>query len=132
MSTVWKTIDNELHRRRMTWAALGKIIGASDQVMHNWKARGDIPRKRFESIAPVFGWTLDRLVGMSPVMPQADEPIVQEREFTKRASNLAELFDELKDPDVRRKVYSTMISFLQMAKASQQQPPSPRRVNSRE
>lgn len=131
MTTVWKTVDNELHRRRMTWAALGKIIGASDQVMHNWKARGDIPRKRCEAIAPVFGWTLDRLVGMSTVTPQAEEHIAQEREFTKRASDLAELFDELKDPDVRRKVYTTMMGFLQMAKASEQVP-SPKPGTARE
>lgn len=61
MAAVWDRVDAELARRGMSWAELGRGIGASDQAMHNWKQRG-VPASRHKAIADAFGWTVDRLI----------------------------------------------------------------------
>jgi hypothetical protein len=61
MAAVWDRIDSELTRRSMSWAELGRVIGATDQVMHNWKGRG-VPAARHKAIADALGWTVDRLL----------------------------------------------------------------------
>lgn len=65
---VWHRIDSELHRRRGahvvpgTWAALGRMIEASNQTLGNWKARG-VPPKQYQAIAAALGWGVDQLLG---------------------------------------------------------------------
>lgn len=61
MRSVWDRIDAELTRRGQLWAALGRKIGASDQTMYHWKARG-VPPSRYKAIADALGPTLDDLL----------------------------------------------------------------------
>lgn len=66
---VWVVVDEELSRRKLrhlapsSWAALGRVIHATDQQMHNWKVRG-IPARHHLAIAMAFGWTVDQLLGI--------------------------------------------------------------------
>jgi hypothetical protein len=124
MSTTYSRIGKALKAQHMTWADLGRTIGVTDQVINNWSRR-EVPAKHHAAIARVLGWSIEHLLGEGepPTAPQgmsAPEP-----SFTKRANDLATMFDELKDPAVRRQAYATVQAVLQMAKAGQQVPSPP-------
>jgi hypothetical protein len=129
MASVWTTVDRELHRRRLTWLDLKKALSLSDQVLYNWKQRKAVPRARQPDVAAFLGWSVDQLLGLAPEPPRlppvpvpAPEPV-----YTKRANDIARMFDDLKDDKVRQTAYSTVMNILQMAKAGQRlpEPPAP-------
>lgn len=68
MDVVWHQVDKELGRRERTWAWLARQLGETDQTVNNWKRRG-VPARQHAAIAQVFGWSVDRLLGI------ADAPI---------------------------------------------------------
>jgi hypothetical protein len=80
---VWHRIDRELSNRKAahllpgTWAALGRILEVSAQVLTNWKARG-VPPKEHQAIADALGWTVDQLLGVGelPVKTPITEPMI--------------------------------------------------------
>lgn len=69
--TVWHRIDRELSRRKgvhlapSSWAALGRAIHVSSQVLTNWKARR-VPPEMHSAVAQALGWTVDQLLGSQP------------------------------------------------------------------
>lgn len=124
MPNVWVTIDNELHRMRSSWAKLARAIEVSDQTIWNWKKRQTVALKKHPDIAAFLGWSIDQLLGLAPEPPRlrpiaapAPEPV-----YTKRANDIAQMFDELKDDAVRKRAYATVVNILQMAKAGQRMP----------
>lgn len=62
MDEIWDRVDQELSRRRLTWAWLARAIGATDQRVHNWKVRG-IPRAEHWHVAQALGWSVETLMG---------------------------------------------------------------------
>lgn len=66
--TTWEVIEAALANRRpprkVQW--LADQIGASAQVMTNWKKRG-VPPARHRDIAQALGLTLDQLAGLAPL-----------------------------------------------------------------
>ena len=67
---IWARVDAELTRRRQrhqqpaSWSALGTLIEASDQRMHNWRLRG-IPARQHLAVAMALGWSVDQLHGLA-------------------------------------------------------------------
>jgi hypothetical protein len=68
MPKVWEVIEAALGRkkppRKVQW--LGDKIGASAQVLTNWKKRG-VPAARYRDIADALGLTVDQLEGHAPL-----------------------------------------------------------------
>lgn len=124
MASVWKIIDRELHRKRLKWADLAKALEVSDQVVNNWSRRG-VPTARYADIATFLGFSVEELMGVAPE-PKRPAPAAvaasPEPVYTKRANDIAKMFDELKDPDVRRQAYGAIQLTLQMAIKSQRLP----------
>lgn len=66
--TVWHRVDRELARRKGlhlspgTWAALGRAINVTAQVLTNWKSRR-VPPEMHAAIAQALSWTVDQLLG---------------------------------------------------------------------
>ena len=119
MGAVWKIVDSELSRRRMPWAELGRAIGTTDQTMNNWSRRS-IPASRYADIARAFGWTVEQVIGVAPAPAVAAAVSADpEATYSKRAHDIAGLFDQLKDPAVRQSAYAGVMILLQMAKAGQ-------------
>lgn len=122
---VWARVDRELHRRRLTWAKLGRAIGASAATMTHWGKRG-VPPVRYIDVAGFLGWSVEQLCGLAPEPRKQPSPAVApEPVYTKRANDIARMFDELKDPDVRQSAYAAVQLILQMAKAGQRIPEPP-------
>jgi len=123
MPDVWKIIDKELWSRRLSWAKLGRAIDVSDQVLSNW-ARRKVPASRYADIAGFLGWTVEQVMGLAPEPTPSPTPDpasvnVLAPVYTKRAHDIAKMFDDLKDSDVRRAAYAGVKAILQMAKAGQ-------------
>lgn len=108
MTTVWAHIEEELHKRRMNAAWLGRKLGASRQVISGWKIRG-VPASRYEDIATLFGWTIDRLINgffdesPTPANDPVDDPFI---DFSPVAMDVARLFDEIDSELNRAKAYA--------------------------
>jgi len=66
--TPWEVIEEALARRKPPqkpqW--LADRLGASAQVMTNWKKRG-VPPARYRAIAEVLGLTVDQVEGVAPL-----------------------------------------------------------------
>jgi len=125
MSNVWKIVDRELRRRKSSWAEMGRAIGASDQTMNNWSRR-KVPADRYADIAGFLGWTVEQVMGVAPEPAKTQAPAdATEPVYTKRANDIAKMFDELKDPKVRQAAYAGVQAILQMAKAGQRLPEPP-------
>lgn len=123
MSTVWTRITKGLKAQSLTRADLGRAIDVSDQTLYNWSKRG-VPASHYAAIARVLRCSIEQLIGEDEL--PAQEPVADVGpDYSKRASDIAATFDELKDPEVRRKAYSTVMALLQMAKAGQQAPADP-------
>ena len=120
MPSVWVTVDRELRRMHSSWSKLAREIEVSDQVIWNWKQREVIPANRHAAVAAFLGWSVEQLLGLAPE-PQRrpPPPVTPEPVYTKRANDIARMFDELKDNTVRQTMYSTISNILQMAKAGQ-------------
>jgi len=128
MASVWTIVDRELHRRRLKWAELGRHLGLKEETLHqtllNWKQRR-IPPDRYVGIAAFLGWSVERLTGHAPEPAAPAPPPVPEPVYTRRANDIARMFDELRDPAVRQRAYALVTAQLQMAKAGQRLPDSP-------
>lgn len=127
MPDVWGIIDAELHTRRISWATLGRAIGVSDQVLSNWKRR-KVPASHYADIAGFLAWTVEQVMGLAPepIKPPAAVPVlVSAPIYTKRAHDVAKMFDALTDPAVRQAAYAGVQAILQMAKAGQRLPDDP-------
>ena len=124
MPDVWGIIDAELHARRISWATLGRAIGVSDQVLSNWKRR-KVPASHYAAIAGFLSWTVEQVMGLAPepikLLAPAPAPVAAPV-YTKRAHDVAKMFDALTDPAVRQAAYAGVQAILQMAKAGQQIP----------
>lgn len=116
--TVWKNIDEELHRRRLTTAWLYKKLELSRQVVSGWKTRG-VPTARYEQIATLFGWTIDRLVTGEDDTPPTPLTAVKSpptasnvappvTSYSPMALDLARQLDAIKDLEKKRKAYALM------------------------
>jgi hypothetical protein len=126
MGDVWKIVSRELRRKHQSWAELGRAIGVTDQTIHNWKARNKVPPSRHLDIAGFLGWTVEQVTGHAPEPTKTTPAPAPEPVYTKRANDIARMFDELKDPEVRQKAYAGVQAILQMAKAGQHLPePTP-------
>ncbi len=121
MST-WKTVDDELHRRRLKWAGLAEALGTNSQVVQNWKLRGKIPADRYLAVAAYLGWTVERLLGYAPEPAAPPVPAAEVKTkpvYSKRGNDIATEFEKLTDPKVRQTAYAAVMSILQMAQAGQ-------------
>ena len=115
MNTVWTTIDQELTRRDMTWAKLGREIGATDQAMNNWSRR-KVPAHWHSKIARTFGWTIEQLIGVVEPSPMHSTLSAPEPSYTKRAHDIARMFDDLEDSAMRQRAYVAIQAIFQLAK----------------
>lgn len=118
VNTVLKIINEELHTRRQKRAALARAIGASDQVVRNWWARGSVPPARYFEIASFFGLSVEQLLGVEP-RPKEPTPPEPEAKYSKRANDLALMFDHLTDTALRQRLYAEIQLMLQMAISGQ-------------
>ena len=66
MDAVWTRIDEELSRRHSTWAWLARELGATDQVVNNWRRRG-VPSSRYADVAHAFGWAIETLLSQGRI-----------------------------------------------------------------
>ena len=111
MTTVWAHIEDELHRRRLNSVWLARKLDASRQVISGWKVRG-VPAGRYQEIADVFGWTIDRLVNGLPddtLQPEpANEP---ELGLSPIALDVARLFDSIPDELHRARAYAFVMQL---------------------
>lgn len=108
MTTVWAHIEEELHRRRLNAAWLGRKLVASRQVISGWKVRG-VPTGRYEEIAALLGWTVDRLINGLPdaetatAATPANDPTLA---YSPVAMDVARMFDEIPDELNRARAYA--------------------------
>lgn len=58
---IQEALDHKKPRRNLQW--LADQIGASIQVVVNWKTRG-VPAKRYRDVASALGITIDQLEGV--------------------------------------------------------------------
>ena len=58
--TPWERLDAELARKRSSWTALAKSLGATKQTVGHWKSRG-IPAKNMRAAADFVGRSLEWL-----------------------------------------------------------------------
>lgn len=113
MTTVWAHIEDELHRRRLNSAWLSRKLEASRQVVSGWKVRG-VPTSRYEEIAELFGWTLDRLVNGAPEdvaaapLAPANDPAIG---YSPIAMDVARMFDEIPDELNRARAYAYVMQL---------------------
>ena len=113
MITVWANIEDELHRRRLNAAWLCRKLPASRQVVSGWKTRG-VPPGRYEAIAELFGWSVDRLIYGPPdaeaetAAVPANDPAVS---YSPVARDVARMFDEIPDELHRAKAYAYVMQL---------------------
>lgn len=126
MTSVWAHIEDELHKRRLNPSWLGRKLGASRQVVSGWKVRG-VPAGRYEEIAELLGWTIDRLVNGaaddSPPAP-ANDPAVS---YSPIAMDVARLFDEIPSELHRAKAYAYV---MQLSRGHAQESAQPKQIDS--
>ena len=118
---VWKNIEDELHRRRLNAAWLGKKLGASRQVISGWKTRG-VPTARYEEIAELLGWSLDRLVNPVESLPPTPQAAAHSSGYSPMALDIARRLDDIADDRQRSRAYAL---FLQIATLSAAPAPMP-------
>lgn len=121
---IWKNIEDELHRRRLNAAWLGRKLDASRQVVSGWKTRG-VPTARYEEIAELLGWTLDRLVSpqgadAAPAAPA--QQAAQPGDYSPMALDIARRLDGIADDQQRSRAYAL---FLQIVTLSNAPAPTP-------
>lgn len=126
---VWKHIEDELHRRRLNAAWLGRKLGASRQVISGWKTRG-VPTARYEQIAELFGWSIDRLVmGVSdtpaPPPPAAAAPVAMDALYSPMALDVARMMDKIPDIESKRRAYALIVQITAMDSAPSPIVPAP-------
>jgi hypothetical protein len=111
--TPWEVIEEALARRKPPqkpqW--LADRLGASAQVMTNWKKRG-VPAARYRAIAEVLGLTVDQVEGVAP-LPWRNEsgwpfPDIEQARFQK--------LTELQKGEIQARVRD-MISEFEQASA---------------
>lgn len=136
---VWRHIEEELHRRRLNAAWLGRKLPASRQVVSGWKKRG-VPTARYEQIAALLGWTVDRLItGVADTEPQeapaapvapAVLPVAQPavRVYSPMALDLARMLDDIADDQQKRRAYALILQLLAMNSAPAPTAPAPQPV----
>ena len=119
---VWKHIENELHRRRKNAAWLAEKIDSSRQVISGWKRRG-VPTARYEQIAALFGWSVDRLitgvddVQTSAVVANVHSPTSPESLasiYSPMALDVARMIDAIPDEQQKRRAYALILQLLAM------------------
>lgn len=111
MTTVWAHIEDELHRRRLNSVWLARKLEASRQVISGWKVRG-VPAGRYEEIADIFGWTIDRLVnGLPDEDPQPESANDPGMNYSPIALDVARLFDSIPDELHRARAYAFVMQL---------------------
>lgn len=129
---VWKHIEDELHRRRLDAPWLYRKLKVSRQVVSGWKSRG-VPTKRYEAIAALFGWTIDRLVlgvdseqqtPLTSATP-ASKPVTAEATYSPMALDLARQLDEINELEAKKKAYALMSQIALMSGGPSPLVPSP-------
>lgn len=113
-NTVWQRLDDELDARRnrhlkpSSWADVARFLETSEQRVNNWKRRG-IPAAQHATLAALFGWSVDQLLGLAdgPSSPPPRPP----RDFGDRQqvsntdwAKLEELHDIELVPPLRRRL----------------------------
>lgn len=114
---VWTHIEQELHRRRLNAAWLGRKLGASRQVISGWKKRG-VPTARYEQIAELLGWTMDRLatgIDDTPAPPPvAEKPAAVESIYSPMALDVARMVDNIPSIEQKRRAYALILQITAM------------------
>lgn len=132
---VWKHIEDELHRRRQKPAWLVKKLDLSRQVVSGWKKRG-VPAARYEQIAELFGWSLDRLVtgiddtpepepAPAPAAPATPQPVAVESLYSPMALDVARMIDRIPDIEQKRRAYALILQITAMDNAPSPIVPAP-------
>ena len=121
---VWIHIEEELSRRRLNAAWLGRKLGASRQVISGWKKRG-VPTARYEQIAELFNWTIDRLVtGVddtpAPLPPPPAPVAAVESIYSPMALDVARMMDQIPGIEQKRRAYALILQITAL-----DSPPSP-------
>lgn len=126
MPEVWDYIYDELSRRRLNAAWLARKLDTKRQTISGWKIRG-VPPGRFQEIADLFGWTLDRLTSGPPDESAAKAADVQTaRGYSPMALDVARMLDEVTDEQQKRRAYALIVQIIVMGNApSPAQPPNP-------
>ena len=141
---VWNQIDGELARRRLSTGWLWRKLGSSRQVINGWKngetSGRSVPVDRYEPIAKLFGWTVERLTtgkdsepvieppaptiqpatAPAPARPPMLTPKGDEANYSPMALDLAGMFDAIRDDQQKRRAYALIVQMLVMSN-----PPSP-------
>lgn len=107
---IWNHIEDELHRRRLNAAWLGRKLNASRQVISGWKTRG-VPTARYEQIAELFGWSLDRLVTGVDDAPKVAAPPLDTVEalYSPMALDVARMIDKIPSLEQKRRAYALIL-----------------------
>ena len=58
----YPNIAAERAKRKMSVDALATELGVTRKTIYNWENRGNIPRKKLEEMAVLFGCTTDYLL----------------------------------------------------------------------
>ena len=58
----YPNIAAERAKRKMSVDALATELGVTRKTIYNWENRGNIPRKKLEKMAVLFGCTTDYLL----------------------------------------------------------------------
>lgn len=109
MDGVYERVRDELERRGKSWAWLAERMGASRQVVGNWKARG-VPAKDYPAIAIAFGESADWVAGRAP--PRRDKP----ENLSAMALRLAQEFDSIADLKTQLDVYTKLVTIIAVAR----------------
>lgn len=123
---IWQQIEDELTRRRLNIGWLWRKLGSSRQVVNGWKMGRGVPTGRYEEIAELFGWSLERLTtGQEPAAANraAPEPQAVSTQpaaapapgYSPMALDLAGMFDAIPDDRKKRQVYAMMVQMLVMS-----------------
>ncbi len=130
---VWKHIEDELHRRRQNAAWLGRKLPASRQVVSGWKTRG-VPAKRYEQIAQLLDWSVDRLISGVDDTPATPAPTPTAAPVTAGTANalyspmaldVARMLDSITNEQQKRRAYALILQILALDAAPSPTVPAP-------
>lgn len=110
MHSIWDSISAELSRLHRTDAWLAKRLSVGRNTISGWKTRG-VPAARYDEIAQVLGWSLERLV-YGEDAPAAVVPF--DGDLSPMAIALGKEFDDIENEQQRMRCYALALQIFSM------------------
>jgi hypothetical protein len=123
---VWLRIKAELDRRHQSSQWLTEGIGIRHrQAFYNWKYRGGVPKKKYQAIADVLGWSVEQLLGLR----ELDQ---SERDLSAMAIALGRALDKIDGEDAKLLTFSHCLGVIAQVSGVPPDPPRVRQQRTRE